>query len=183
MRRKLVVVSALVAVSVVLGGCASTGLTAAWSTEEKIVACVATAAAGGAIGMFLGKATGSDDAERDLAVGAAVGGAACGVWLAFENERDKRRMAEAQLAAVQREQTYTDSWDGDDGRKRSVTVTPSSETAYVRAKDSGATPKPQICRAVTTDATVENKTSRMEEVWCRNEVGDWAKADQEMVVA
>lgn len=185
MKLGMALTSVAMAATLTVSGCATMNSNTPLTTEQKIAGCVATIAAGALIGAVVGNNTGSGDAGRGAAWGAAAGGAACAVWLAFENEKDKRRMAEAQLAAIQQNQTYTDTWIGDDNRPRTVTVVPSSETSYVPAaapSETGA-PAPRICRPVSTTATVAGNSETMEEIWCRNDAGDWAKANEAMVVA
>lgn len=187
MKLGMALTSAAMAVTMTLGGCATTGSNAPLTTEQKIAGCIATVAAGALLGAVIGNNTGSGDAGSGAAWGAAAGGAACAVWLAFENEKDKRRLAEAQLAAINSNMTYTDTWTGDDGRARSVTVVPSSETAYVPAPSSrspeatqaAVTPTP--CRLVETTATVDGQAQQIEEVWCRTPDNRYEKSTQQMV--
>ena len=189
MKLGMALTSAAMAVTLTLGGCATTGSNAPLTTEQKIAGCIATVAAGALLGAVIGNNTGSGDAGSGAAWGAAAGGAACAVWLAFENEKDKRRLAEAQLAAINSNTTYTDSWTGDDGRARTVTVVPSSETAYVpapstkapEATEMAAAPTPRICRSVATTATVAGQSQQIDEIWCRDESGNFAKSTMAMV--
>lgn len=179
--------AAAMAATLTVSGCATMNSSTPLTTEQKIAGCVATIAAGALIGAVVGNNTGSGNAGRGAAWGAAAGGAACAVWLAFENEKDKRRLAEAQLAALQQNQTYTDSWVGDDKRARTVTVVPSSETAYVPAAaasgEAASAPTPKICRPTATTVTVEGQSQTMEEIWCRTDSGDWAKSTEALVAA
>lgn len=191
MKLGMALTSAMMAATLTVSGCATMGSNAPLTTEQKIAGCVATIAVGALAGAIIGNNTGSGDAGRGAAWGAAAGGAACAVWLAFENEKDKRRMAEAQLAALQNNQSYTDTWTGDDGRARTVTVVPSSETAYVPASAAGsaaaapadAAAAPKICRPMTTTATVDGQSQTMEEIWCRDASGNYAKSTEALVVA
>jgi hypothetical protein len=187
MKLGMTLTSAAMAVTMTLGGCATTGSNVPLTTEQKIAGCIATVAAGALLGAVIGNNTGSGDSGSGAAWGAAAGGAACAVWLAFENEKDKRRLAEAQLAAINSNTTYTDTWTGDDGRPRTVTVVPSSETAYVPAPSSSSaeaaqtTVRPTPCRLVTTTAAVEGQVQQIEEVWCRTPDNRYEKSTQQMV--
>lgn len=194
MKLGMALTSAVMATTLAVSGCATTGSGAPLTTEQKIAGCVATIAVGALAGAIIGNNTGSGDAGRGAAWGAAAGGAACAVWLAFENEKDKRRMAEAQLAALQANESYTDTWTGEDGRARTVTVVPSSETAYVpasAANSAAAAPSDaaapaaatKICRPMTTTATVDGQSQTIEEIWCRDASGNYAKSTEAMVVA
>jgi surface antigen len=187
MKLGMALTSAAMAVTLTLGGCATMNSDVPLTTEQKIAGCIATVAIGALAGAVIGNNTGSGDAGSGAAWGAAAGGAACAVWLAFENEKDKRRLAEAQLAAINSNTTYTDTWTGEDGRARTVTVVPSSETAYVPAPSNKApaatevAAAPKICRSVATTATVNGQAQTMDEIWCRDEAGNFQKSTEPMV--
>jgi len=170
----------------VLSGCATTGDGAPLTAQQKIVRCAAMVGGGALLGAVIGNNVGDGNSESGALLGAAIGGGACAVWLAFENEQDKRRLAEAQLAAAQNGEAVSETWTGEDGRVRTVTVAPSTETQMVMAPSASATvtaaaASPQICRPMNTTVSVEGQSQSIEEVYCRNDAGDWAPATSAMV--
>lgn len=165
----------IVALAIGTSGCATTGTPL--TTDQKIAGCVATVLGGAIIGGLIGDGKGA-------AIGAGIGGAACGIWLAFENEADKRRLAEAELDAVRTGQEVNRSWQGEDGRQRSVRVVPSTDTLALRSADVEDTSANRVCRAVTVTPSLEGRSADpFTSYSCRNESGDWERVDQKMVAA
>lgn len=163
-----------------LAGCQTTE---PLTIQQKVAGCGAMIGGGALLGAIAGNNLGDGNAGQGMALGAALGGASCAIWLAFENEKDKRRLVEAQLVAASQGQTYTDSWTGDDGKARSVTVVPSNETSMVPASAQASTSTPMICRRLNTTATFDGRSEQMQEVSCRDADGNWSKMDQRMVDA
>lgn len=135
-----------------LAGCATTGnrpLTA----NQKIASCVGMVVGGALLGNLIGK-----DSNATIK-GAAVGGATCAVWLAFNNAADKRRMEEARQRALISGEMQEDHWQNDSGESRMVKVELGSEAA---------TQMPGvICRPVRTVVGAGGQTASMDEEWCR----------------
>lgn len=168
------------AAAMTLGACQTTE---PMTIQQKVAGCTAMVGGGALLGAIAGNNMGDGNARQGMAIGAAIGGASCAIWLAFENEKDKRRLVEAQLAAASQGQTYTDSWTGDDGKVRSVTVVPSNETSMVPASAPADAATPMICRRLNTTATFDGRSEQMQEVSCRDADGNWSKMDQRMVDA
>ena len=163
-------------------GCATTGepLTA----EQKMVRCGAMVAGGAILGGVIGNNTGDGDAGTGALVGALAGGGACGVWLAFQNEQDKRRLMEARLAALEQGQSVEESWTGTDGRVRSVVVSPSTDTQMIPTSQvESADKQVRVCRTLNTQASVSGTQDAINEVWCRTEAGNWEPAEEAMEAA
>lgn len=190
-RDRITVIVSLALASTSLSGCATNGrpLTA----NQRIAGCAAAMIGGGLLGALIGSQV---DGRRGggtgtgAAIGIAVGGAACAIWLAFENEKDRRRLAEAQLAAARSGRPVEDSWTGDDGRLRSVSVVPSTQMQTMipargaaRGSDrSGAVVESRVCREVATTPTVDYQSaSPLNSVFCRDAAGNWAPAETAMV--
>jgi hypothetical protein len=165
-----------------LSGCATNGRPL--STTQRIVGCAAAMIGGGILGALIGSQV---DGRRGggsgtgAALGVALGGAACAVWLAFENEKDKRRLAEAQLSAARTGRAVSDSWTGDDGRLRSVSVVPSTQMQAM-APRRAALGESRLCRAVATTPTVDARSAApMTSYFCRDANGNWSQATVEMI--
>jgi len=155
------------------------------TTQQKMMSCATMVAGGAVLGAIIGNNVGDGDAGAGALAGGLIGAGACGVWLAFNNEADKRRMAEAQLAAIQQNETVSSSWKGADGRERSVTIVPSTETQMIPVSASGTQEPaaPMICRPLQTTASYNNNSDTMTEIWCRDADGNYAAATQQMVPA
>ena len=135
------------------------------TTEQKILGCVGVVGLGAAIGAAL---AGDGSKNKGAARGAGVGAAACAVWLAFENEKDKKRIAETRIKALDSGVRQSASYVGDDGKARSVSVTP-GETQSV-ATTSGEV---VVCRSMRTELSLENQNDGLEEEWCRMSDGSY----------
>ena len=108
-----------------------------------------------------------------------------GSWLAFDNEADKRRLAEAELEAVRSGAEVNRTWAGEDGRTRSVRVVPSTETMSMRPADiqeNGETPR--ICRAANVTPSLDGASADTFVTYsCRNADGDWERVEQALIPA
>lgn len=139
-------------VAAVLAACATTG-SGPLTTQQKIRNCAGMVFGGALLGNLIGK-----DSEA-TAAGAAVGGAACGVWLAFESAKDQQRLEEARNLALQTGQAQEDSWQGEDGGQRQVRVELGTETELAA---SGI-----VCRPVMTTVGARGGSASHSEEWCR----------------
>jgi hypothetical protein len=183
---KIALLASLALAGTSLSGCATNGRPL--TTNQRIAGCTAAMIGGGLLGALIGSQV---DGRRGggtgtgAAIGVALGGAACAVWLAFENEKDRRRLAEAQLTAARTGQPVDESWTGEDGRLRSVSVVPSTQMqSMVPARRSGAGAAQRICRTLSTTPAVDNQsTAPLTSYYCRDEAGNWAPADTAMVAA
>lgn len=185
-RSKILSITAL-GLAMSLSGCATLDSNQPLTTQQKIINCGMMVAGGAVLGAIVGNNVGDGDAGSGAVVGGVLGAGACGVWLAFENEKDKRRLLEAQLAAAQTGNAVTETWTGDDGRERTVSVATSAETQMVVAS---STPTvvvdsepvaPRICRPMNTTVTVAGRSETLNEVYCRTDSGDWEPAAEQMV--
>lgn len=147
--KKNVVAGLLVAA--VVAGCATTG--GPLTTQQKIRNCAGMVVGGALLGNLIGK-----DSEA-TAAGAALGGAACGVWLAFESAKDQQRLEDARNLALQTGQTQEDQWQGDDGQQRTVKVELGAESGLLA---SGV-----VCRPVMTTVGARGGSASHSEEWCR----------------
>lgn len=138
-------------VAAVVAGCATTG--GPLTTQQKIRNCAGMLVGGALLGNLIGK-----DSEA-TAAGAALGGAACGVWLAFESARDQQRLEDARNMALQTGQTQEDQWQGDDGQQRAVKVELGAESELLA---SGV-----VCRPVMTTVGARGGSASHSEEWCR----------------
>jgi hypothetical protein len=166
-----------------LSGCATNGQPL--TPNQRIARCTAAMIGGGILGALIGSQV---DGRRGggtgtgAAIGVAVGGAACAVWLAFEDEKDRRRLAEAQLAAARSGQPVNDSWTGDDGRVRAVSVVPSTQMQTMVTARAGEAGGRRLCRQLATTPSVNNQSAEpMTSYACRDASGNWAPADQALV--
>ena len=175
-----------VAATTVLSGCETVSSTRPLTTEEKIVRCGAMVVGSALLGAAIGNNTGDGDSKDGAKVGALIGGGACAVWLAFENAADKKRLAAARDEALRDGNVITTSWKGEDGRERSVHIMPSEETPMIEVSTGPSAPplatQPRICRKINTTATVQGRSETHEELWCRDENGDYAPATKEMAL-
>ena len=165
-----------------LSGCAMAGKPL--TPGQRIAGCVGAVVGGTILGAIIGGAVGKKgdgSAGRGAAIGAAAGTGLCAVWLAFNNERDKRLIAEAQLRAAESGQPVRRSWTGDDGRMRSVSVVPSTETQMMVPRKS-AKEAPRVCRPMSTTPSLAGQSAEaLPVVYCRDANGDYAPATSEMV--
>jgi len=170
------IVAIVAAASLAVSACATTGSGEPLTVEQKIARCAGMVL----VGALVGTLAGGDD-RRNAAIGAGLGGAACAVWLAFENQRDRERIAQMQLAAASTGQTQAQRWigEGQDTRQRDVTVAASTQTEMVLP---GAQER-RICRTLNTTASVDGRSDSMSEVWCRGSDGNWAAAPNATPVA
>lgn len=181
--RKIAAIAGLALASTSLSGCATNGrpLTA----NQRIAGCTVAMIGGGLIGALIGSQVDGrrgGGSGRGAAIGVALGGAACAIWLAFENEKDRRRLAEAQLTAARTGQPVADSWTGDDGRVRSVSVVPSTQMQTMISRRSGEAGGRRVCRSVATTPSVDNQSAApLTSLVCRDAAGNWSPADGEMV--
>jgi hypothetical protein len=144
--------STALAIVLVASGCATTG-----SNTNKGFAC----AGGAVLAILLSKATGSND-KQAIAAGAA--GCAAG-WLVM-NEVDKKRIRDAQAAAMAAGQAQEDSWvDEKSGKKKAVKIQAGDEYASASL----------VCRKLQTTISVDGTSDNaVEEEWCRKSDGSYA---------
>lgn len=169
MRLVSMAISAVMAASLALSGCATTGSGEPTTVEQRIARCAGLVLAGAVLGTLAG-----GDDRRNAAIGAAIGGATCAVWWAMDNQRDRERIAQMRLAAATTGEPQQDHWigEGQDRRERNVAVaaSPSQEMVVPGAQET------RLCRTLNTTATIQGQSNAMSEVWCRGSDGTWAAA-------
>lgn len=138
--------------------------------ERSVGTCIVSVGAGVLVDMLTNK--------KRLGAGTAVGAGLCAVVLAMNNEEDKRRVHEAQLAALNAGKDRTDSYVGQDGDQRVIktSVTPAAAPLDLNKKlasDGANFVGP--CRRTQTEISVQGKGSASldAEVVCRTAQGDW----------
>src|SRR5258708_135420 len=185
-------VAACMAAALVLSSCATAGGGPQQSAlDRSINQCVAAVA----IGALLGGLADKKNRGQGAAIGAGVGGLACGVLVAINNERDKQRVRDAQRAALNAGTERTENFVGEDGQTRvvqtSVRDVPTPATFVVPAAPIAATfaanpnPVPIMaavssdtfvgpCRNAQSQITVQGQTAQLPgELYCRTPGGDW----------
>jgi hypothetical protein len=138
--------------------------------ERSVGTCVVSVGAGVLVDMLTN--------NKRLGAGTAVGAGLCAVVLAMNNEEDKRRVREAQLAALNAGKDRTDSYVGQDGNQRVIktSVTPATAPANLKKQvASNGTNFVGPCRRTQTEISVQGKGSASldPEVVCRTAQGDW----------
>lgn len=153
----------LVVLAVHLSSCASVdGNRRPLTSNEKIARCVGMVI-GGAL---LGKLIGGD--RNGAQAGAAIGGATCVAWLAFNNEADKRRVAETERAALVSGTSQRDTWTDPSGQAKQVTVSLAPETQLQTTNGT-----PVLCRYVRTTVVAGENVGENEVEYCRNADGEY----------
>lgn len=180
MQIKRTLIAVLTAASVALAGCATGSSDQPRTVQQKIAACVGMALVGGLIGAAIANNTGNGNADRGVAPGVVAGLGVCAVWLAFENRRDRERIAQMHNAAAMTGQPQSQSWIGPDGRQRQVNVTPSTTTEMIVPQN--GVQERRICRQLNTTASVDKSSDNMAEWTCRGPDGNWSSAPDALPV-
>lgn len=159
--------------------------------DRSINECVAAVALGAILGAVADKNRG-----QGALIGAGIGGVACGVLIAINNERDKQRVREAQLAALNAGSSQRSDFVGDDGRTRTVQTTvrdaptPTAiaanrpPTMLASLGDAGdammmapmTSPDAFVgpCRTAQSQIAVQGQSADIpSELFCRTAAGDW----------
>ena len=166
--------AALTAAFVALSGCASGGLDVTGqprsALERSVGTCLVSVGAGVLVDMLTN--------HRRIGAGTAVGAGLCAVVLAVNNEADKQRIRQSQLAALNAGQDRTDQYVGDDGNARVIktSIHPSNLPSDLNAKlapDGSKFVGP--CRQTQTEISVQGKGSASldPETVCRTAQGNW----------
>ncbi|HSZ75460.1 MAG TPA: hypothetical protein VK779_11620 [Rhizomicrobium sp.] len=138
--------------------------------ERSVGTCVVTVGAGLLVDMLTNK--------RRVGAGTAVGAGLCAVVLAMNNEEDKKRLRESQLAALNSGRDRTDEYVGQDGQDRIIKT--SVQTADI-PPDLSSHQAPNgdhfvgPCRKTQTEISVQGQGSASldPEVVCRTAQGNW----------
>jgi|GEM_PF-4723753 len=141
-------------------GCATTNAGgSAFTSEQVMLRCVGSGALAYGVCLAL-----KGDEKRCLA--AAVGG--CAVWLAYNNARDKERLAALRQRTLEQGVAQQDEWNGDDGNLRKASFTPGADFPLASARESGV-----VCRPLKEDLSASAGTVSNNSVYCRNRDGTW----------
>ena len=163
----------LLSISLSLSGCAgavgSDGQPRS-ALERSVGTCIVSVGAGVLVDMLTNK--------QRIGAGTAVGAGLCAVVLAMNNEEDKRRVREAQLAALNADTDRTETYVGKDGNERTIktSVQPASTPTNLTARAaSDGTKFVGPCRQTQSEITVQGKgTASLDpEMVCRTAQGDW----------
>src|SRR5262249_54058153 len=119
-------------------------------------------------------------AKQGAGLGALAGAGACAVWLGFQNQKDKEYMQRVQQRAASSGARVGDTWTGPDGHQRTVVATPSMPTPMRPTNAQTVAPTPQVCMRMNTKASVDGSADQLDEVWCRDDKGNWGPATQPM---
>lgn len=162
------------AVALALAGCQTTGGSGGAggggsALDSAVGRCVAAVAGGAIVGALIGAAAGGGNRVGYGALGgAAVGGLACAVLTALDNQ-DKARIRQAQIEAVSLNQSRALSYAGSDGRQREIVVRPGAP-----ATANGQT----ACRMTDGEIAVAGAgaTQLPPQRVCRTPDGEWLPA-------
>ena len=168
-------VPAFVASSIALAGCADSGAVGPdgqprSAFERSIGTCMVSVGAGFLADMLLNK--------HRVGAGTAVGAGLCAVVLAMNNEEDKRRLRESQVAALNSGRDRTDQYVGQDGQARIIRTsvqTTSNPTGLTTHSAPNGDQFVGPCRRTQTDISVQGKgTANLDpEIVCRTAQGNW----------
>lgn len=168
-------VVAAISGAMLVSACATDGLDRPLTAEEKIGGCIAMIAVGAVLGAVIGNNTGSGDAGDGAMVGAVLGGGACAVWLAFQNEADQKRIAEMRNAAAQSGQEQQAQWVNARGQQVAFRVaTSDTSTVRIQPAGEGAAPAERLCRTNNETATAGGMSESTSYLVCRNDDGSWS---------
>lgn len=172
--------AAFVAASLLLSGCATGANGQRRSAlDRSINECVAAVFIGALAGAALDKNRG-----QGALIGAGIGGVACGVLVAINNEHDKQEIRNAQLAALNANMQQTEQFVGQDGETKTVTTsiqdapTPAAgDTGNPEQTDGMSTAPDTVvgpCRRTQTQISAQTGSAQLPaEMYCRTAGGDW----------
>lgn len=148
---------------------AATHLDGQTEVDKAVGKCIATVAAGAALGALLG----GHNRGRGAAIGAGLGVGACAIMLAVANNRDKERLRQLQLQAANTGASQSDQWQTADGHSASATVT-TTKVVDVTAPKTQQTLK---CRRTNVQLSVGGNESSSSDIVCLQ--GDsWVTLDK-----
>lgn len=138
--------------------------------ERTMGRCVVAVAGGALVGAFLG---GRRNAGRGALIGAGAGIGICAYMMSVASARDKERLRELQLQAMNSGQTVQDQWQTSDGKMAAASIT-TSKVVQVSATKSADVLN---CRRATTHLSVNGQTNDSSDVVCLH--GDsWVTLDK-----
>lgn len=139
--------------------------------QKSIGPCLASIGIGLAVDLLLSN-------KKRPGAGTAVGAGLCAVILIVNNEEDKKRIRESQLAALEAGQNRTDTYVGQDGQARFIKTSVQAEQAPPQM---ASYPLPNgdrfvgPCRRSQTTISVADKGNADldADVYCRTAQGNW----------
>lgn len=171
-RRPIAAIGYVLALGMVVSGCASTSGTATVASrtamDRAIGQCVAGVVVGAGLGAVIGGITGGNNAAgRGALIGGAVGVGRCAVLVHVAAAEDRERVRQAERAAVLAASSRTTTISTKSGKTASVRT----DVAPAPAKQNTAY---TTCRYAQQTVTVEGQSASGErQLWCRTETGDW----------
>jgi len=144
--------------------------------DKAIGRCVLAVGAGAIVGALFGGASRSrNGVAYGAGAGAMAGGIACAVMLKIQH--DKQAILEHQQAAIAADQDQQVSFQGQDGL-----VSVSTQVRPVPQQQptgTGADTPSRVCRYAhtTVDVSGTGQTTLPDQLYCRDEQGDWTLAD------
>ncbi len=124
------------------------------------------------VGAGIGAAT-SDNRGRGAATGAAIGGVVCVAMLSIASNRDKERLRDAQLSALNTGRIQHASWTTEENKSASAMVS-ASNVVEVSAPKTAEVVK---CRRVNTQLDIDGQANSTSDVVCLR--GDsWVTLDK-----
>ncbi len=132
-------IAAVMAATLTLSGCATTGTAKLETVEQRVGQCIAASLAGALVGAVVANNTGSGRADRGILPGLLVAGAACAAWQAFDSQQDKLRVQQAQLEALRTLQPQRVEYIDERNRAKVIQVSDITQVADPRASAAGGT--------------------------------------------
>ena len=150
------------------GAFAAAQITGKTEVEKAMGRCALAVVIGAGIG-----AAASDNRGQGAVTGAAIGGVVCIAMLSVASTRDKARLREAQLAALNTGQVQHASWTTTDNKAASAMVS-AGDVVEVSAPKKAEVVK---CRRVNTQLDVDGQANSTSDVVCLR--GDsWVTLDK-----
>lgn len=166
---RLKIVSAVLAASLALASCETTGDYGGGPPRTQLSQCMRNALIGAGVGAVIGATQGPrENRAENAALGAAVGGAATYGVCRWLSAREQQRVENAYYRSLNSGGAVNDSWQSESGEPRSLAVAAPTPV-------SGRGGQCRRVRATVTDPQY-GAQQLPEETFCRNGSGDWAPA-------
>lgn len=170
------VVTAVVAGSLAVSGCATMGSGAGGAMTELDKAngrCVAAVLVGALAGAIVGNNVGDGEAGRGAAIGAGAGGLAC--LIIREAAREKDAILAYQREAAERGTAGREEWVAESGKRMVMSVEVLEDDRVLQAE--AGVPQP-LCRYSSSTVQIEGMGTAPlgRQRWCRGDDGTWVVA-------
>lgn len=166
---KRALLGVVLAGAVALSACETTGYGGGYGGgQTRLSQCGRNALIGAAVGAVVGAAQdSSDNRAENAAMGAAVGGLATYGVCRWLTARERQRVESAYYQSLNSNQPVQQSWEGERGDPRSLTV----------QQPSAAPGRGNECRRVQGSVSDGQSSQALpEETFCRNASGEWVPA-------